>query len=132
VTSTGAGLEPDIVKSPNLNTAVVVRTKGVLVPVIVNVKLPTTVALQETVALPEPPFIVLGVITLQVKPEGTVSVKATVPVKPFDAPTVMVEMADDPTFTSAGEVEAVVKSWNLNVAVAMRTSGVLLPVIVIV
>ena len=94
--------------------------------------MPATVALQEMVALPEPPFTVLGVITLQVKPVGTESVKPTVPLKPFDGPTVMVEEADDPTFTSAGGVAASVKSWNLNVAVAICTSGVLLAVIVIV
>jgi hypothetical protein len=47
------------------------------------------------VAVPE--FVTLvGVIAPQVKLAGTVSVRLTVPVNPFTAATVMVEVADVP------------------------------------
>lgn len=49
---------------------------------------------------------------------GTVSVRLTVPVKPFTAVTVIVEVAEVPAVTAAGEVTAIVKSVTLNVAVA--------------
>ncbi len=51
--------------------------------------------LHETVAVPE--FVTLrGVITPQVKLAGTVSVRDTVPVNPFTAATVIVEVAEVP------------------------------------
>jgi len=53
------------------------------------------VELHETVAVPE--FVTLrGVITPQVKLAGTVSVRDTVPVNPFTAATVIVEVAEVP------------------------------------
>ena len=63
----------------------------------------------ETVAVPE---VVTdpGVIAWQVRPVGTVSVRVTVPVKPLRAVIVIVELADWPVFTAAGEVAAIVKS----------------------
>ncbi len=71
-----------------------------------------------------------GVMAPQVRPAGTVAVRATVPAKPFNAPTVMVDVADVPAFTAAGEVAAIVKSTKLKVAVAERTRVPLVPVIV--
>lgn len=72
-------------------------------------KFAAVVALQETVAVPEPETL-LGVIVPQVKPEGAESVNVTVPVKPFSAVTVIVEVADCPTSTAIGEDAAIVKS----------------------
>lgn len=46
-------------------------------------------------------------------PEGTVSVRLTTPANPFRAVTVIVELADDPAGTEAGEVALMVKSWKL-------------------
>jgi hypothetical protein len=58
----------------------------------------------------------LGVIAPQVRLAGTVSVKLTVPVNPFTAATVIVEVADVPTFTEAGDVADIVKSVTVKVA----------------
>ena len=52
-----------------------------------------TVALQETVAVPEP-VTVPGVIAAHVRPAGTVSVRVTTPAKPLTAVIVIVETAD--------------------------------------
>ena len=49
---------------------------------------------------------------------GTVSVRVTVPVNPFSAVTVIVEVVDVPTLTAAGEVAATEKSVTVKVAVA--------------
>jgi len=89
----------------------------VLVPVTVSVNVPAVVDLQETVAVPEPVTLV-GEITPQVRPACGVSVRLTTPAKPFSAVTVMVEVAEDPAFTAAGEDAARVKSTKLKVAVA--------------
>ena len=76
------------------------------------------VELQESVAVPE--LVTLpGVIAPHVRLAGTVSVSVTVPVKPLTAATVMVEVADPPTGTEAGEVAEIVKSVTVNVAVAL-------------
>jgi hypothetical protein len=75
------------------------------------------VELHETVAVPE--FVTLvGVIAPQVRLAGTVSVRLTMPVKPFSAATVIVEVAETPAFTAAGEVAAIEKSVTVKVAVA--------------
>jgi hypothetical protein len=87
------------------------------------------VALQETVADPEPATL-LGVIAPQVKPLGTLSVRLTRPLKWFSPVTVMVELVDTPASTAEGEVAAIVKSWTVNLEVAVWTRGVLAPVIV--
>ncbi len=61
-----------------------------------------------------------GLIAVQVRPAGRgVSDKPTVPAKPFTEVTVIVETADEPAFTAAGEVAAMVKSTNVKVAVAV-------------
>jgi len=89
------------------------------------------VELQVRVAVPEP-VTELGVIAPQVRLAGTVSVSDTTPEKPFNAVIVIVDVAELPTVTVAGDVAAIVKSTKLNVAVAEWVSGgvVLVPVIV--
>jgi hypothetical protein len=59
-----------------------------------------------------------------------VSVKLTVPVKPLTAATVIVEVAEVPTVTEAGEVAEIVKSVTVKVAVVLWASVPLVPVIV--
>jgi hypothetical protein len=59
-----------------------------------------------------------------------VSVRLTVPVKPFTAATVIVEVAEVPAWTAAGDVAAMVKSVTENVAVVECDRVPLVPVIV--
>jgi len=59
-----------------------------------------------------------------------VSVRLTVPVNPLTAVTVIVEVAEVPTVTAAGDVAAIVKSVTVNVAVVECESVPLVPVIV--
>ena len=81
-----------------------------------TVYVPAIVELQAKVAVPELVTLV-GVIAPQVRLAGTVSVSATVPVKPFSAVTVIVEVALVPDWTAAGEVAAIEKSLTVKVAV---------------
>ena len=85
------------------------------------------VALQDTVAVPDPVMLV-GAIAPQVSPDGIVSARATLPVKPFSAVIVIVEVGVCPTFTGAGEEALMVKSLKLNVAVVECTRELLVPV----
>ena len=73
-----------------------------------------------------------GVIAPQVRLAGTVSVRVTVPVKAPTAVTVIVEVAEVPTVTGAGEVAVIVKSLatTVNVAVVECDRLPLVPVIV--
>jgi len=87
------------------------------------------VELQETVAVPELVTLV-GVMAPQVRLAGTVSVRLTVPVKPLRAVTVMVEVAETPALTAAGEVAAMLKSVTVNVALVEWLKVPLVPVIV--
>ena len=80
--------------------------------------MPATVELQDTVAVPELMTLV-GLIAPQVRLAGTVSVKLTVPVNPLTAVTVIVEVAEFPTATAAGEVAVIVKSVMVKVAVVL-------------
>lgn len=74
------------------------------------------VELHDSVAVPE--FVTLaGVIAPQVRLAGTVSVRVTTPVNPLTALTVIVDVADDPVVTAAGEVAEIVKSVTVKVAV---------------
>jgi hypothetical protein len=78
------------------------------------------VELHETVAVPVGgTVILLGVIAPQVRLAGTVSVRLTVPLNTPTAVTVMVELAEVPTVTAAGEVADIVKSLLLTVKVAV-------------
>jgi len=99
------------------------------VPVIVTVKVLSVVAEHDRVAVPEP-VTLDGVIAPHVSPAGTVSVSETTPAKPFIAVTVIVEVAEEPAGTDAGEVAAMVKSRKVNVAVAVWTREPLVPVMV--
>ena len=85
-------------------------------PVIVTVKVLAVVAEHDRVAVPEP-VTLDGVIAPHVSPAGTVSVSETTPAKPFIAVTVIVEVAEEPAGTDAGEVAAMVKSRKVKVAV---------------
>lgn len=71
--------------------------------------MPATAAVQESVAVPE--FVMLfGTIAPQLRPEGTVSVKLTVPVNPFSAVTDRVDVPVLDTETVTGEVALIAKS----------------------
>ena len=74
------------------------------------------VAEHDRVAVPEP-VTLDGVIAPHVSPAGTVSVSETTPAKPFIAVTVIVEVAEEPAGTDAGDVAAIVKSRKVKVAV---------------
>ena len=80
--------------------------------------MPATVALHETVAVPDPVTLV-GVIAPQVSPEGVESVRFTVPVKRLRAVMVIVELVDVAAFAGAGELAMIVKSWNMKVRIPM-------------
>ena len=87
------------------------------------------VELQATVAVPE--LVTLdGVMAPQVRFAGTASVRVTVPVKPLTAVIVIVDVAETPTVTAAGEVAAIVKSVTIKVAVVEWLRVPLVPVIV--
>ncbi len=80
---------------------------------------PAVVEVQDSVAVAgEGGRVRLLGVMVQVRPAGTVSVKMTVPAKPFRAVTVTVEVADDPTMTGPGDVFAMVKSVKVKVVVA--------------
>jgi len=70
---------------------------------------PAVFELQDIVAVPDPVRL-LGVIAPQVSPDGTASVRLTVPVKPFWPVMVTVELVDWPALTVLGEVAEIVKS----------------------
>jgi hypothetical protein len=89
-TVTAAGEVAANVMSAMVNVAVVECVSVPLVPVTVTAYVPEVVALHDRVAVPE--FVMLaGVIAPQVKPDGTVSARLTVPVNPLIAATVNVE-----------------------------------------
>lgn len=88
--------------------------------------------LHETVAVPE--FVILvGDIPTQVKPVGTVSVSVTVPVNPFTALMVIVDVALWPESVAAGNVAVIVKplTWKTMFAVVWDSEP-LVPVTVTV
>jgi hypothetical protein len=87
------------------------------------------VELQETVAVPEPVTLV-GVMAPQVKPAGTVSVRETTPAKPLSAVIVIVEVAEVPTVTAAGEDAAIVKSRKAKLTVVELVTDPLVAVTV--
>jgi len=87
------------------------------------------VELQLTVAVPEL-VTLLGVIAPQVRFAGTVSVRLTVPVKPLTAVTVIIDVAEVPAWTAAGEVADIVNPVIVKVAVVECDRVPLVPVIV--
>jgi hypothetical protein len=116
--------------APTVNVAVAVWVSVPLVPVIVTVYVAAVLDEQVRVAVPDPVMLV-GVIAPHVRPDWTVSVRLTVPVKPLTAVTVIV---DTRLLVAApeGEVAAIVKSVIVNVAVAVWVSVPLVPVTVAV
>ena len=90
--------------------------REVLVPVTPSENVAAVVEEQETVAAPEP-VTAVGVIAPHVSPAGTVSVRLTVPANPLTEVIVIVEVAETPTLTAAGDDAAMVKSTKLKVAV---------------
>ena len=72
----------------------------------------------------------VGLMAPQVRFVGTVSVRLTVPVNPLRAVTVIVEVADTPALTGAGEVAEMLKSRTVKVAVVECERVPLVPVIV--
>jgi hypothetical protein len=72
----------------------------------------------------------LGLRLPHVRPEGTLALSVTVPVKPFSAVRVMVDNTEDPGEILAGELALTVKSWKMKVAVAVRVRVPLVPVTV--
>ena len=61
----------------------------------------------------------VGEIAPQVRLAGTVSVRLTVPVNPLRAVTVIVELAEVPAVTAAGEVAVMLKSVTVKMAVVL-------------
>jgi hypothetical protein len=115
----------------NVKVALAEWLSVVLVAVTDNPKVPALVALQETVAVPDP-VTLFGVIAPQVNPAGGVSVRDTTPVKPFCAVIVIVDVAEAPVETAAGEEAAMVKSWTAYETVAWCERDPLVPVTVTV
>ena len=91
--------------------------------------MPETVALHETVAVPEP-VTLFGVIVPHVRPDGATSPRVTIPENPFTAPRVIVEVAEEPALTGAGRDADMVKFWNRNIAVVLWTRELVVPVMV--
>lgn len=118
-----------MVKSTKLNVDVAECTREPLVPVTVRTYVPAEVALQETVALPDPPT-VPGIGVPQVRPAGGVLVRVTTPAKAFTCDIVIVEVADWPAFTAGGEDAVIVKSTKLKVELAEWRRAPLVPLTV--
>jgi len=87
------------------------------------------VALQKITVVPELGTL-FGLIASQVRPVEAMSVRLTVPTKPFNEPMMTLELADEPTFEVAGERAVIMKSTKLKVAVAECDRELLVPVIV--
>jgi len=85
------------------------------------------VEVHEIVALPEP-VILLGVTLPQARPDGTVSVRLTVPPNWLMELTVTVVIAELPALTGLGEPADTVKSRYWNRAVAVWTKEPVVPV----
>ena len=61
-------------------------------------------------AVPDP-LTLFGVMTPQVRPDGTVSVRLTSAAKWLTAFIVIVDVAEEPALTGEGDVAAIPKSW---------------------
>jgi len=102
-------------KSWLVNVTVALCDNDPLEPVTVTEKVPTDEEAQVRVEAPEPLLTIVGK-RLQANPATGADVRETVPAKPFNELTVIVEEPDRPVFT--GTVAAIVKSWVANVTVA--------------
>jgi hypothetical protein len=98
-----------IVKSWKLKVVVAVRLREPLVPVTASEYAPFVAELHETTTRPEL-VTGLGVRPEQVKPEGTLSLRVTVPAKPPNAITLTVELLVSPTSALVGEDSETLKS----------------------
>jgi hypothetical protein len=98
-----------IVKSWKLKVVVAVRLREPLVPVTASEYAPFVEELHEITTRPEL-VTGFGVRPEQVKPEGTLSLRVTVPAKPPNAITLTVELLVSPTSVLAGEDIETVKS----------------------
>ena len=78
-------------------------------------------------AVPEP-VTLLGVMLPQVSPDGTVSVRVTVPPNWFTELTVTVAMAELPALAGPGELADIVKSRYWKMATAVWSKDPLVPV----
>lgn len=89
--------------------------------------------MQDRVLVPEPPVMLVGLRVQLRLVELVVTVRATVPAKPFNGATVIVEVPATPTVvvTLVG-LAAMVKSWTVNVTVALWLVVPLVPVTVTV
>jgi hypothetical protein len=116
-----------------LTAKVVEWDKAPLAPLIVTVKAPLADALHDKDELPAP--VTLVGLNVQVRPvDGdTIAERATAPLKPFTAVTVIVEVAVPPTLIDAEVgLALIVKSWTMNVTVAVWVKDPLVPVTVTV
>jgi hypothetical protein len=106
------------VKSSTVKIAVAEWESVPLVPVTVNMYVPATLELHETVAVPGAVKL-LGEIEAQLRPDGTVSVRVTVPLNPLRELTVIDEVAGIVASTGPGVVAVMLKSVIVIVAVAL-------------
>lgn len=113
----------------NMNVALTEWVSNPLVPITVRTYVPAMAALQRIVAVSETRTL-FGLIASQEMPLGAMSVRLTVPTKPFNEPMITLELADEPTVEAAGECAVIVKSTKLKVAVAECDRDSLVPVIV--
>jgi len=82
-----------------------------------------SVAFPELVMLP-------GSRPLHARPAGTSALRVTVPLKPFSVVRETIDDVEDHGETFAGELALIVKSWKLNVAIAVRVREPFVPQIV--
>ncbi len=71
-----------------------------------------------------------GLMVAHVRPIGILSVRLTTPAKLFIAITVIVDVAETPALTAAGEVADMRKSCTMNITVAEWFSEPLVPITV--
>lgn len=71
--------------------------------------MPPTLALHDTVAVPDPEIDV-GLMAPHMSPDPVLSVNVTIPLNPLVALIAMVELADWPGLIAAGELAEMVKS----------------------
>ena len=84
-------------------------------------------ALQETVAVPEPVTLV-GIMPPHARPEGAVLVKLTTPANWFTPVIVIVVIEELPALAGLGKPAVIVKFWNWKMVVTVCTRGPSAPV----
>ena len=91
--------------------------------------MPATFALHEIVAVPAP-LMLVGLIAPHDRPDGTISVRLTVPVNRLMLLIAIVDVVDDPELIALGVDATIPKSRNWNRTVALWTRELLVPVTV--